>query len=193
MALYTKADREVIRKKLIRWRKLTELSEQQAAVICNVTLEEYQKLETGEIQIDGSVLDKAALFSEMNSVYFYREKSYEDFESTLIKKLEKRKKDFWSEYKTSPRILAEKLIAIRKAHHLTQEQMAKIAHIKRESYMGVEKGKGLLNKVSITSIADFFHIPIVDLLNNELNPFIFSAGYHGKLEYPQRERRKKED
>lgn len=92
MALYTKADREVIRKKLIRWRKLTELSEQQAAVICNVTLEEYQKLETGEIQIDGSVLDKAALFSEMNSVYFYREKSYEDFESTLIKKLEKRKK-----------------------------------------------------------------------------------------------------
>lgn len=71
--------------------------------------------------------------------------------------------------------------------------MAKIAHIKRESYMGVEKGKGLLNKVSVTSIAYFFHIPIVDLLNNELNPFIFSAGYQGKLEYPQRGGRKKED
>lgn len=190
MALYTKEDREVIRKKLIRWRKLTELSEQQASVICHVTLEEYQKLEMGEIQIDGSVLDKAALFSEIHSIYFYREKSYEDFESTLIKKLEKRKKDVWVEYHTEPKIFAEKLIAIRNAHHLTQEQMAKIAHIKRESYMGAEKGKNLLNKVSISSIADFFCIPIVDLLNNELNPFIFNAGYQGKLEYPQRRRRK---
>ncbi len=57
--------------------------------------------------------------------------------------------------------------------------------------MGAEKGKGLLNKASISCIADFFCIPIVDLLNNELNPFIFSAGYQGRLEYPKEEEEKR--
>lgn len=193
MALYTDEDRKEMVRKLKRWRELTKLNEQQASIIASVELEEYQKIENGEIWADGSIFDRVAGFSGLHWKYFYRDKTFEEFEHVLTKKLEKEQKDFWTEYHTNPKILAEKLIAIRKAHNLTQEQMAKLAHIKRESYMGAEKGKGLLNKASISCIADFFCIPIVDLLNNELNPFIFSAGYQGRLEYPQRGRRKKED
>lgn len=197
MAVYTNEDRKEMVRKLKRWRELTKLNEQQASIIAGVALEEYQRIERMEIlesgSIFGSIFDRVASFSGIHWKYFYRDKTFEEFEHVLIKKLEKEQKDFLIDYHTNPKILAEKLIVIRKAHNLTQEQMAKIAHIKRESYMGVEKGKGLLNKASISCIADFFCIPIVDLLNNELNPFVFYAGYQGRLEYPQRGRRKKED
>lgn len=195
MALYTEEDRKMMVKKLKRWRELTKLNEQQASIIAGVELEEYQRIERMEIlesgSIFGSIFDRVADFSGIHWKYFYREKTCEELEHVLMKKLEKDKKDFWTDYHTEAKKLAEKLATIRNIHHLTQEQMAKIAHIKRESYMLVENGKGLLNKASISCIADFFDIPVVDLLNNELHPFVFRASYQGRLEYPQRKRKEK--
>ena len=66
MALYTDEDRKEMVRKLKRWRELTKLNEQQASIIASVELEEYQKIENGEIWADGSIFDRVAGFSAVS-------------------------------------------------------------------------------------------------------------------------------
>lgn len=182
MEPYTKKDWEIMGQKIRRWRELTGLNERQAALVCGVLLEDYKKIETGEKRIEGLLLENISRYSNIPWHYCVKDKSLEEFEQVLLHALKKDQKTLWIDFKANSKGVGEKLYQLRETHHLTQEQMARIANIKKESYISAEKGKTLLNRTSITYIAEFFDIPLVDIINSDLKSSDFIASYQNKFD-----------
>lgn len=179
--------------KIKKWRKLLKLNEKKASLVCCVSENVYHKFETGELTPDPTTLNRICIFADIGKSCFEKNVSLDTFEIKMKSKMNKTEYDIFSEFKTSPDKFGEKLSIIREMHHLTQNQMAHITYCQTPSYTRAENGKGLLNRASITCLASFFGIPLVNLMSDDVTPLDFSAQYRSRFDYPQRKNRQKED
>ena len=54
--------------------------------------------------------------------------------------------------------LRERILNLRTAHHLTQEDLAKVLHVSRSTVRDWETGPGLPSAMKLREIAAFFHV-----------------------------------
>ena len=177
--------------KIKKWRKLLKLDEKKASLVCCVSENVYHKFETGELIPDPTTLNRICIFGDIGKSSFEENVSLDVFEEKMKSKMNKSDYDIFSKFRTSPDKLGEKLKSIRETHNLTQKQMAQIAYCQAPSYTKAENGKCLLNQASIICISNFFDVEVSKLIDDTLHPFIFSAEYRGRFDYPNR--RRKED
>ena len=168
-----------------------KLTEKKASLVCCTSEGVYHKLETGETTPDQTTLNRMCIFANVGRSLFDPDISLETFEAKLKKELNETDYNVFEGFNISPDKLGEKLQIVRNAHHLTQKQMSWIANCQSQTYSKAENGKCLLNKASLICVCNFFDIRINKLLDNTLHPFIFSAEYRSRFDYPNS--RKKED
>ncbi len=71
------------------------------------------------------------------------------------------------------KIMAKKLSRVRKAHHLTQEQVADILKIKRSTYAYYERNTTPPLE-NILKLSTLFHVSTHELMYDEQDPVIFN-------------------
>ncbi len=54
--------------------------------------------------------------------------------------------------------LRERILNLRTAHHLTQDDLAKVLHVSRSTVRDWETGPGLPSAMKLHEMADFFHV-----------------------------------
>lgn len=167
------------------------LTEKKASLVCCLSEIAYHKLEVGETTPNQTTLNRICIFANIDPRVFENDVSLEVFEAKLKKELNKTDYDMFEGFHTSPANLGEKLGIIRNMHNLTQKQMSWIANCGMQGYSKAENGKCFINKASLICICNFFDIAVEKLLDDTLHPFIFSAEYRSRFDYPQRKRKEK--
>lgn len=113
-------------------------------------------------------------------------RSIEAFETEVYKAINKRKKRRVQYRGNKPNLLGGKLGVIRKAHHLTQQQMGQILRVTEDTYRTYEGNYIVMAQVTFELCCEFFHVNPEKLLNDNIGVEMFSAEYQSKIDDPRR-------
>jgi Zn-dependent peptidase ImmA (M78 family)/DNA-binding XRE family transcriptional regulator len=70
--------------------------------------------------------------------------------------------------KTNPRILGQRLQAVRKTANLTQQAVAEATGLARTTVVAIEKGERLPKEEELLQFSDLYHCPVHELLRQEI-------------------------
>lgn len=180
-------NKELFLEKLKSLRELQGLTEQQASIIAGVDLITYREFERGDTTPSEGQIARLCIFCDLHPDWLKLPKrSIEAFESEVYKAINKRRKRRVQYRGNKPALLGEKLGVIRKAHHLTQQQMGQILRVTGETYMPYEWGSIVMAQVTFELCCEFFRVNPENLLNDNISVEMFSAEYRNKIDDPRR-------
>lgn len=173
--------------KLKSLREFQGLTESQASIIAGVDEVTYCEFENGEATPSEGQIARLCNYCSIHPDWLMLPKrSIEAFETEVYKAINKRRKRRVQYRGNKPKLLGKKLGVIRKAHHLTKQQMAQILRVNENVYNGYEWNSVVMAQVTFEICCEFFRVNFESLLNDNISVEIFSAEYLNKIDDPRR-------
>lgn len=180
-------EKKLFIEKLKSLRELQGLTEKQSSIIAGVDVITYREFESGETAPSEGQIARLCNFCAIHSDWLMLPKrSIEAFETEVYKAINKRRKRRVQYRGNKPNLLGGKLGVIRKAHHLTQQQMGQILRVTEDTYRTYEWNYIVMAQVTFELCCEFFHVNPESLLNDNISVEIFSAEYQSKMDDPRR-------
>ena len=168
-------------------REMQKLTAEQCALIANIDVFTYRRIEAGEATPSEEIIERLCAFCGIAPIWLTNHKKcLKDFEYQVYTVLNRRKHRRVRFMNEMPQFMGKKLHEIRKAHSLSQYQMASILKVTRESYAAYERNVSIVNQSILEIICEFFSVRQEDLLNDLISVEIFTTEYLNKIHDPRR-------